>query len=90
MVINPLYTSDSKMHTLANSEDPDEMLHGTAFLQDLHILLKQKQSSEKEIQFYKFLEIIISDPWIQRIILSLVYQTRRKNPLVHKGLKMTC
>ena len=25
--LNPLYTGDSKMCTLANSEDPDEMLY---------------------------------------------------------------
>ena len=37
------------MGTLANSEDPDEMLHGVAFHQCLHCLLRQNQSSEKEI-----------------------------------------
>ena len=36
------------MRTLANSEDPDEMPHDVAFHQDLHCLLKQKQSSEKK------------------------------------------
>ena len=30
------------MSTLANSEDPDEMQHGTAFHQDLHCLLRFK------------------------------------------------
>ena len=40
------------MHTLANSEDPDEMPHNAAFYQDLHCLLRQTQSSEKELQFY--------------------------------------
>ena len=40
------------MHTLANSEDPDEMSHNAAIHQGLHCLLQQKQSSEKEIQFY--------------------------------------
>ena len=44
------------MGTLANSEDPDEMLHNAAFHQGLHCLLRQNQSSEKEIQH--FLEII--------------------------------
>ena len=39
------------MRTLANSEDPDEMLHNAAFHQGLHFLLRQKRSSEKEIQF---------------------------------------
>ena len=38
------------MHSLANSEDPDEMLHYAAFHQGLHCLLLQKQSSgEKHI-----------------------------------------
>ena len=38
------------MGTFANSEDPDEMLHNAAFHQGLHCLLRQSQSSEKEIQ----------------------------------------
>ena len=37
------------MDALANSEDPDEMLHYAAFHQGLHCLLRQNQSSEKEI-----------------------------------------
>ena len=48
------------MHTLANSYDPDEMLHNAAFHQGLHCLLRK--SSEKEIQFY--LEILTCDPLI--------------------------
>ena len=60
------------------------MPHNTAFHQDLHCLLSQKLSSEKEIQ----LESISCDPrYIQWTILSLLYRTRRKNPLVHKGLR---
>ena len=39
------------MGTLANSEDPDEMQHNTAFHQGLYCLNRLKQSSEKEIQF---------------------------------------
>ena len=50
------------MHLLANSEDPDEMPHNVAFHQGLHNLLRQKRSSEKEIQFY--LEIITCNPSI--------------------------
>ena len=38
------------MGTLANSEDPDEMLHNAAFHQGLHCLLRQNRSSEKEIK----------------------------------------
>ena len=47
------------MGTLANSEDPDEMPHNVAFHQGLHCLLRQNQSSEKEMQY--FLEIITCD-----------------------------
>ena len=40
------------MCTLANSEDPDEMPQDAAFHQGLHCLLRQKGSSEKEIQYF--------------------------------------
>ena len=40
------------MGTFANSEYPDEMTHTIAFYQDLHGLLKQNRSSEKEIIFF--------------------------------------
>ena len=43
-----------------NSEDPEEMPKNAAFHQGLHCLLKQKQSSEKEMQIY--FEIITCDP----------------------------
>ena len=43
----------SKMQT-ANSEDSDKMSNNAAFHQDLHCLLRQKQSSEKEIQSYAY------------------------------------
>ena len=33
-----------------NIEEPDEMLHDTAFHQELHCLLRQNWSSEKEIE----------------------------------------
>ena len=39
------------MPTLAHSEEPDEMPHIAAFQKVLHCLLRQKRSSEKEIQF---------------------------------------
>ena len=48
------------MSTSTKIEDPDEMSRNAAFHQGLHCLLKQKQSSEKDIQFY--LEIITCDP----------------------------
>ena len=50
--------------------------------QGLHCLLIQKPSSKKEIQFY--LEIIVCDPLMYKMDQ---FETRRKNPLVHKGLK---
>ena len=53
------------MYTLANSEDPDEMLHSAAFHQGLHCLLRQDWSSEKEIQY--FLKIKTCDPSIYTI-----------------------
>ena len=40
------------MRSLANSENPDEMLQNAAFHQGLHCLLRQIRSSTKEIQFY--------------------------------------
>ena len=73
---NPLYTIDSQMCTLANIEDPDEMLHYAAFHQDLHCLLRLKQSSEKEIQFH--LETSRCMQWTNQ---SLLYEPRRKNSL---------
>ena len=42
----------SKQVSLANSEDPDEMQHTAAFHQGLHCLLRQNQSSKKDIQYY--------------------------------------
>ena len=41
------------MGTLATSGDPDEMLHIAAFHPGLHCLLRQKQSSEKEMHVFK-------------------------------------
>ena len=47
------------MGTLANNEDPDEMLHNAAFDLSLHCLLGQKRSSVKEIHI--LIEIITCD-----------------------------
>ena len=41
ITLNPLYTGYSKLSTLANSEDPDEMPHDAAFHQGLHCLLRK-------------------------------------------------
>ena len=48
-LINPLKTRNSKMGTMANSADPDEMPHNAALNQGLRCLLKQNRSSEYEI-----------------------------------------
>ena len=40
------------MGAFANSEDPDEMLQNVAFYQGLHCMLRQNQSSEKEVQYF--------------------------------------
>ena len=60
------------MRSLANSEDPDEML--------------KIDLQRKKYNFY--LEIITCDPSKYTMGHSkLLYQTRRKNPSVHKELK---
>ena len=53
-LINPLRTGNPSTGIWTNSEDPDETWHNGAFHKDLqkHCLLRQKLSSEKEIQFY--------------------------------------
>ena len=62
-LLNPLCTGDFSMRSLGNSEDSDEMQHNAAFHQGLHCLpLRQKRSSEKEMQYYK--EIKTCDPSI--------------------------
>ena len=43
-LFNLLYTSNSKMRTLTNSEDPDEMPHDAAFQQGLHCCSRTKKS----------------------------------------------
>ena len=52
MHLNPLYTNDSQVGALANSEDTDEMEHIAAIHQGLHDFKRQKLSSGIEIQFY--------------------------------------
>ena len=51
---------------MTNSEDPDEMLQNAAFHLALHCLLRQNQSAEKEIQYFK--EIITIDPSIYTMV----------------------
>ena len=57
---NPFWTGNPLTGTLSNSEDPDEMLHNAAFHLGLHYLVRQSQSSKKEMQY--FLAVIIYDP----------------------------
>ena len=62
------------MSTFANREDPDEMQHYAEF----HL------KGKKDLQS----NIILPDTprYLQWTIPNLLYQTRRKNPLVYKGL----
>ena len=73
------------MGTFTNSEDPDEMPHNAAFHKGLHCLVRKKTDLLTKITF--FLKLSPDTPrYVQWTIPSLSYQTRRKNPLVYKGL----
>ena len=72
------------MCTLVNSEEPDEMSHNIAFHQGLYYFLRQKQSPEKEINFY--LEIITCDP---SIYTMFIVSNQKEEAIVHQGLSMT-
>ena len=50
MVVYLLAFWTDAQYTLANSEDPDEMQHDATFHQDLHFLLRQKQSKGAKIK----------------------------------------
>ena len=69
------------MHTLTNSEDPDERSHNATFHLGLYHLLGQKQSSERERE-RNTIFFVKSQPvtprYVQWTIPSLLYQTRRK------------
>ena len=56
-MFNPLYTGNPLTDTLANSGDPDEMLHYAAFHQDLHCLLDIIDLQRKKYNI--FFEIIM-------------------------------
>ena len=45
-------TMPKEMCTFPNSEDKDEMPYKASFYQDLNCLLRQNQSSEREIQTF--------------------------------------
>ena len=69
------------MCTLANSEDPDKMLQNEAFYQGLHCLLDKNYLQKRKFLIQFYLEIIACDTSMDHP----KYQTRKKNPLVHKG-----
>ena len=76
------------MHTLTNSEDPDEMPHNVTFHQGVHCLLRHTQSSE-EGNTISFSDITC-DPSIYTMDhTKFIVSMRRKNPLLHKGLVQT-
>ena len=71
------------MSTFANMEDPDEMQHNVR----LHCQGKKIFRKKKTIRI--FLKIIAGHPYIHVCTIDypmFIYQTRRKNPLVYKGL----
>ena len=85
--------------TLCISEPPKRVLLQTVKTQmkcsimwhiiRFYIVCKDKKSSDKRIQ-YIFLDYTLTplDTYIQWTIPNLLYQTRRKNPLVYKGLML--
>ena len=75
------------MHTMANSEDPDEMPYNAAFLLGSTLLAKTKTIfRERNTDF--LLKIISCDPSIHTMDHpKFIHQPRTNSPLVHKGLK---
>ena len=67
------------MGTLANNEDPDE---NAAFHQGLHNLLRQNNIQRKKFNFIWKLKPV-APQIIKCTLLSLLYQTRKKTPLVY-------
>ena len=72
------------MGTLANGADPDEMSQNVAFYQGLHYLLRLKQSQGTEVH----LNLETLDMYMIHCIRGSLYQTRWKNSLVYKGLRI--
>ena len=68
------------MCNLANSEDPDEIQHHGSFHQGLHCLPRQKQSSEKEMQY--IFEIITHDPSIHKMDHSRIIVSNPKEETI--------
>ena len=66
-----MYTGHFKNVYVGKQYRPDEIPHYAAFHQDLHYLLRQKESSEEEIQYY--LEIITGDPSIYTMDMQISF-----------------
>ena len=74
------------LHNVAlNSEDADEMPHNVAFHQGLHCKGKKDLQTIKYINLLKKLQPD-TPRYVQWSIPSLLYQTKRKSPLVYEGL----
>ena len=75
------------MGTFTNSEDPDKMLQ-CSITSGSTLFVKVKSSSVRKIQyFFENYNLTPLDNYLLWTIQSLLYQTRRKYPLVYKGLK---
>ena len=74
------------MRTLANSEDQDEMPHYATCHQGLHYLLRKKSLFRESNAFLIWKLLPHTLRYIQWSDPSLLYQTIRKTPFVHKGL----
>ena len=61
------------MHTLADSEDLEEMPQIAAFHHGLHCLPRQTQSSEKEIQVFEPLHIYTGPFSVYCLFVLLLY-----------------
>ena len=74
------------MESFTNSENPDEMSHIEAIHQGLLCFEKVKLffRNKSTIQFLKLKPD--TPRYVQCTIPNLLYQTRRRNPLVYKGL----
>ena len=71
---------------LQTVKTPDEMPHNAAFHQStLYVMVKKMLRQKITIYFCKLL--LDTSSYVQWTIQSLLYHTRRKSPLVYKGLK---
>ena len=73
-----------KRGTFPNNEDQDEIQPNGSTL-----FVKVKKIFRQQIQFF-FIKYkpTLYHRYVQWTILSLLYQTRRKNPLVYEGLNL--